>query len=118
MDADRPTEIASGEYLLSVHASIAALIVVSRSLPSFFLFLFFFHSSHFCRVIVVVGVPRKRNVRSEDVIKENPESRGWGTGRTSIECMNMEFMVFAATTINNPTFVSSRLQLPFPIRLT
>lgn len=103
-DADRPTEIAFGEYLLS--ARLSALIVVSRSLPrlpSSFLFpLFFvFRCSRFCSLIV----PRKRNVRSKDVIKENPEMRH-GERETSIECMSTEFMVLAATTINNPTFVS------------
>lgn len=46
-------------------------------------------------------VPRKQNVKSEDVIKESLRSI---MGR--IERMNTEFMVLAATTINNPTFVS------------
>lgn len=106
-----PTEIAPGEYLLSAPLFVNRCLAPPPPPPAHratgytpLRRLIIEHFSRFCCsrcAEFYLIVPRKRHVRSEDVIKESLE-----TSWRRIECMNTEFMVLAATTINNPTFVS------------
>lgn len=107
-----PTEIAPSEYLLSAPLFVNRCLAPPPSPPpahprgriratSAAYHRVFFSLLFLAPRRLYPIVPRKRHVRSEDVIKESLEM-SWGC----IECMNTEFMVLAATTINNPTFVS------------